>query len=68
MLNSVDFTSSHHAARKSQGLDVLSLPFSQQIMTKDKEAVRRNPTKQGISDPQVLRARKAHVDVAKFSE
>lgn len=33
-----------------------------------KEAVGRKPAKQNISDPQLLRARKTHVDVAKFSE
>jgi len=47
---------------------VLSLPLTWQVMNRDKEGVRGKPTKQSISDPQLLRARKAHLDVAKFSE
>lgn len=37
-------------------------------MNRVKEAVRRKPTKQGISDSQVLRVLKAYMGVARFAE
>lgn len=68
VLNSIDFTSLHHAARRAGCSDVLSLSLCWQIRARDKEADRWKPTKESISDPEVLRARKAQVNVAKFSE
>lgn len=61
VLNFVDFTSLHHTV----GSSVLSLLISWQIADRNKEAVRRKPTKYSISGLQLIRARNvAHVDVA----